>query len=90
MAYTTSTLSLATQPIADRKKWFYTTQDATSVMSVSSYISDAVYKGLAAGDTIEAYSSGLTPPLASYLVKTVRTSISSGTADLSSGISLSS
>lgn len=90
MAYTTSTLSLASQPVVDRKKWFYTSADGTSLVSVSSYITDATQKGLSAGDSIEQYSSGGTPPLISYLVKTVRSSVTSGSADLSSGISLSS
>lgn len=90
MAYTTSTLSLAVQPIVDRKRWSYTTQDSQATVGASSYISDAVQKGLSPGDSVEVYTSGGSPPLASYLVKTVRSSLSSGSADLSSGMSLSS
>lgn len=88
--YTTSTLSMAAQPIADRKKWVYTTQDSQATVGASSYISDAAQKGLTAGDQVEIYSSGGATPLYSMLVKTVRSSVTSGSADLSSGASLSS
>jgi hypothetical protein len=90
MAYSTSTLSLANQPIADRKRWVYTTQDSQATVGATSYISDAAQKGMLAGDFVEVFSSGATVPLAGYLVKTVRTSVTSGSADLSSGMSLSS
>lgn len=90
MAYTTSTLSLMVQNITDRKKWSYTTQDSQATVGATSYISDAAKKGIAVGDTIEVWSSGLFPPLASYLVNTCRSSVTSGSADLSSGMSLSS
>ena len=90
MSYTTSTLSLATQPIVDRKRWTYTTQDSQAAIGDSSYISDAVQKGVSAGDSIEVYSSGAAVPLMNFLVKTVRSSVSNGSADLSSGMSLSS
>lgn len=90
MAYTSSTLSLEVQPIVDRKRWVYTTQDSQATVGGSSYISDAAQKGLTAGDSIEVYSSGGATPLYSVLVKTVRSSVTSGSADLSSGASLSS
>lgn len=90
MSFTSSTLSMMVQNVVDRKKWSYTSTDGTSLVSVSSYITNAGAIGMLPGDTVEQYSSGGTPPLISYLVKTVRSSTSSGSADLSSGISLSS
>jgi len=78
------------QNITDRKRWSYTTQDSQATVGASSYISDAAQKGMLAGDTVEVYTSGGATPLYSMLVKTVRTSVTSGSADLSSGASLSS
>lgn len=89
MAYTTSTLSMANQPIADIKKWNYISGDLQATVGGSSYITDAAQKGVSAGDRIEQYVSS-TNELRSYLVKTVRSSVTSGSADLSSGMSLSS
>lgn len=89
MAYTTSTLSMGHQPIADRKKWFYTSGDTQATVGASSYISDAAAKGMAAGDEVTQYISSLNT-LVGYMVKTCRTSLTSGSADLTSGMSLSS
>lgn len=86
MAYTSSDLQLAPQSIAGKKKWYYSSIDATSLVSASSYISDAYSKGLTAGDEITQYNSS-TPKLTNYLVVTVRTSSS---ADCSTGLTLSS
>lgn len=89
MAYATSLLSLANQPIADRKKWVYTSGDLQSAVGASSYITDAAQKGLSAGDEVTQYISSLNT-LVGYMVKTVRSSLTSGSADLTSGMSLSS
>lgn len=89
MAYTTSTLSMAAQPIADRKKWEYTSGDTQATVGASSYITDAAQKGMAAGDEVTQYISSLNT-LVGYMVKTVRSSLTSGSADLTSGMSLSS
>lgn len=89
MAYTSSDLQLGNQTIAGKKKWNYTSLDATSLVSASSYISDAFSKGLSAGDEITAYNSS-TPKTTNYLVQTVRSSIATGSADLSPGLITSS
>lgn len=86
MAYTSSDLFLLPQSIAGLKKWHYNSIDATSLVSASSYITDAYNKGLTAGDQIIQYNSS-TPKLVSYLVATVRASSS---ADCSTGLTVSS
>ena len=86
MAYTSTDLFMLPQSIAGNKKWHYNSIDATSLITASSYISDAYSKGLGAGDVIEAYNSS-TPKLTNFLVTTVRTSSS---ADLSTGLITSS
>lgn len=89
MAYTTSTLSMGSQPIADRKKWFYTSGDTQATVGASSYISDAAQKGMTSGDEVTQFISSLNS-LVGYMVKTVRSSVTSGSGDLTSGMSLSS
>lgn len=89
MAYTSSDLQLHGQSIAGKKKWVYASVDATSLVSASSYISDGFSKGLSAGDEISVYNSS-TPKSTNYLVQTVRSSIATGSADLSPGLITSS
>lgn len=86
MAYTSTDLQLTNQSIAGKKKWNYSTLDATTLVSASSYVSDAYSKGLSAGDEIAYYNSS-TPKSMNFLVQTVRTSSS---ADLSPGLITSS
>lgn len=86
MAYTSSDLFLEPQSITGRKKWSYASTDGSTLVSASSYITDAYSKGLSAGDVINQYNSS-TPKLVTYLVTTVRTSSS---ADLSAGLITSS
>lgn len=89
MAYVSSDLQLTPQSIAGKKKWHYASVDATSLVSATSYISDAVSKGVSAGDEISVYNSS-TPKLTNYLVITLRSSIATGSADLSPGLITSS
>lgn len=86
MAYSSSDLFMLPQSVAGLKKWHYNSVDATSLVSASSYITDAYNKGMSAGDQIIQYNSS-TPKLTSYLVATVRTSSS---ADTSTGLTVSS
>ena len=86
MSYTSSDLQLDSQSIAGKKKWVYASLDATTAISVSSYVTDAYSKGLAAGDEISVYNSS-TPKLTNFMAVTVRTSSS---ADLSPGVITSS
>lgn len=86
MAYTSSELQLSPQSICGKKKWYYASLDGSSLVSASSYITDAYSKGLSAGDEITQYNSS-TPKLVNYLVATVRASSS---ADCSTGLVLSS
>lgn len=86
MTYTSSDLQLTNQSIAGKKKWNYASIDASSLVSASSYVSDAFSKGLTAGDEISQYNSS-TPKTMNYLVQTVRASSS---ADLSPGLITSS
>lgn len=86
MAYTSTDLFMLPQSIAGLKKWHYNSVDATSLVSASSYVTDAGVKGMSAGDQIVQYNSS-TPKLTSYLVATVR---SASSADLSTGLTLSS
>lgn len=99
MAYTSSDLyQVSHQPLADpgapgsavgTQVWRYVSLDTLSSMGASSYISDAAKRGLKGGDQLIVYNSSA-PSLASFLVKTVRSSVTSGSADLSSGMYLSS
>ena len=96
MAYTSSDLYPAFhQPMVEASSgiggmtWRYNSIDSQSTIGGSSYISDAVKRGLKVADQVIVYNSS-SPSLASYLVKTVRSSVSSGSADLSSGMWLSS
>ena len=86
MAYTSSDLQVISQSIAGKKKWVYASIDSSTLVSASSYVSDAYSKGLVAGDEISQYNSS-TPKTVNYLVQTVRTSSS---ADLSAGLITSS
>lgn len=88
MAYTSSTLDVMPQAIGGSKRiWTYRTTDLSSIISVSSYVSDATKKGLLEGDFIIAGSSDQT---FGFNVQTVRSSLSTGSADLSGGTLISS
>lgn len=73
--------------IAGGSRWTYPSIDGSTLVGVSSYITDAYKLGLAKGDILEQFnSSALT--ITEYVVTAVRTSSSSagaGSADLSAG-----
>lgn len=86
MAYTGTTLNLVVQGIGGVGKIFnYTNTDAASTVDASGYITDATARGMAAGDQVFSQDTDDAAKLTSG--HTV-VAITSGTADLSDGITI--